>query len=86
MQGIVKPKGLRVARRISAVFPATAAASAVEKVLCLWGLMRRLSGDDAYERYLRHHAAAHPGEAPLSRKEFFRREQERKWSGVRRCC
>ena len=52
----------------------------------LWTFIRRLSGDDAYERYLAHHAAAHAGEAPLSRKEYFKREQERKWGGVRRCC
>jgi len=51
-----------------------------------WKLIRRLSGDDAYERYLRHHSVAHPGETALSRKEYFRREQERKWNGVRRCC
>ncbi len=49
-------------------------------------IIRRLSGDDAWERYLAHHAQAHPGEAPLSRKEFFKREQDRKWGGVRRCC
>lgn len=52
----------------------------------LWSAIRRLSGDDAYERYLAHHAAAHSGEVPLSRKEFFKREQERKWGGIRRCC
>lgn len=52
----------------------------------LWRFIRRVSGDDAYERYLRHHAEAHPGETALGRKEFFRREQERKWNGVRRCC
>jgi uncharacterized short protein YbdD (DUF466 family) len=54
--------------------------------LKLWSLIRQLSGDDAYERYLLHHAQAHAGKPPLSRKEFFKREQERKWSGVRRCC
>lgn len=52
----------------------------------LWRFIRRVSGDDAYERYLRHHAAAHPCDAPLNRKAFFRQEQDRKWSGVRRCC
>jgi uncharacterized short protein YbdD (DUF466 family) len=52
----------------------------------LWQAIRRLSGDDAYERYLSHHATAHPGEPALGRKAFFKREQERKWSGVRRCC
>ncbi|MHB1291004.1 MAG: CstA-like transporter-associated (seleno)protein [Sulfuricella sp.] len=52
----------------------------------LWRVIRRLTGDDAYERYLRHHAEVHPHEMPLGRKEFFKREQDRKWSGVRRCC
>ena len=52
----------------------------------LWRAIRRLSGDDAYERYRAHHSAAHPGEPELSRKAFFKREQERKWNGVRRCC
>lgn len=51
-----------------------------------WAIVRRLSGDDAYERYLTHHAAAHPGEPPLTRREYFKREQERKWGGIRRCC
>ncbi len=48
--------------------------------------IRQLSGDDAYERYLQHHATAHPGELLLTRAEFFKQEQERKWNGVRRCC
>ena len=51
-----------------------------------WNFVRRVSGDDAYERYLLHHAQAHPLEKPLSRKAFFQREQDRKWGGVRRCC
>jgi len=56
------------------------------KLTTAWNIVRRLSGDDAYERYLVHHAHAHANETPLSRKEFFKREQERKWCGVRRCC
>ena len=56
------------------------------RLKALWRTIRRLSGDDAYERYLRHHAAAHPGEPALDRGAFFRQEQERKWNGVRRCC
>jgi uncharacterized short protein YbdD (DUF466 family) len=53
-----------------------------------WNLVRRLSGDDAYERYLVHwceHHAAEGGQ-PLSRQAFFTAEVERKWNGVRRCC
>jgi uncharacterized short protein YbdD (DUF466 family) len=56
----------------------------------LWHLFRRLSGDDAYERYLKHHAEFHASsiDAPavLSRKEFFKYWQESKWEGIKRCC
>jgi uncharacterized short protein YbdD (DUF466 family) len=51
-----------------------------------WQTLRTLSGDDAYERYLVHRLAHHADEAPLSRAEYFRAEQQRKWSGVNRCC
>ncbi len=52
----------------------------------LWRGLRTLSGDDAYERYLEHHAAAHSAEAPLSRRAFFDAEQQRIWSRINRCC
>lgn len=57
-----------------------------QKLSSLLSLLRQLSGDDAYERYLAHHAQAHHDEIPLNRREFFKQEQERKWNGVRRCC
>ncbi|HEY6516083.1 MAG TPA: YbdD/YjiX family protein [Steroidobacteraceae bacterium] len=47
--------------------------------------LRALSGDDAYDRYLTHHACAHAG-PPLSRRAFYREREERKWSGISRCC
>lgn len=56
------------------------------KFLTFWQAVRYLSGDDAYERYLQHHAEHHAGEAPLSRPEFFRQWQDGKWQGTRRCC
>jgi uncharacterized short protein YbdD (DUF466 family) len=52
----------------------------------LWRRIRELSGDDGYERYLAHHAIAHPDVAPLSRALWFAREQQQKWTGVKRCC
>lgn len=52
----------------------------------LWQALRTVSGDDAYERYLAHHAQAHPDVAPLSRCEFYVDEEQRKWSGINRCC
>ena len=52
-----------------------------------WQALRELSGDDAYERYLAHRHAHHAADSPpLSRAEFFRAEQRRKWDGVKRCC
>jgi uncharacterized short protein YbdD (DUF466 family) len=55
-----------------------------------WHIVRRLSGDDAYEQYLKHHADFHAAsvDAPavLSRKEFFKYWQESKWEGIKRCC
>jgi uncharacterized short protein YbdD (DUF466 family) len=52
----------------------------------LWKLLRALATDDAYERYLAHHAQAHGGETPIARREFYLRQQQGKWSGVSRCC
>lgn len=52
----------------------------------LWDFMREVSNDDAYERYLERHRRIHPDVPPLAEKEFFASEQERKWSGVSRCC
>jgi uncharacterized short protein YbdD (DUF466 family) len=51
-----------------------------------WKVLREMTGDDAYERYLAHHAVAHPDMPPLDRAMFFKSEQKRKWEGVRRCC
>lgn len=51
-----------------------------------WHFVRHLSGDDAYERYLAHHASCHAGATPLTRKEYFRDCEKRKWGGIRRCC
>jgi uncharacterized short protein YbdD (DUF466 family) len=51
-----------------------------------WQAIRQLSGDDAYERYLIHHAQHHVDAIPLSKKEFFKKWQDDKWRGVKRCC
>ena len=51
-----------------------------------WGLIRALSTDDAYDKYLLHHAAAHADRPPLSRRAFYINQQKHKWTGVSRCC
>ena len=54
------------------------------RLIRLWRIIRELSGDDAYERYLAHHAVHHAETPPLSRKEYFQRLQQQKWSTIKR--
>jgi uncharacterized short protein YbdD (DUF466 family) len=61
----------------------------VIKVKQLWRVIRRLSGDDAYERYLHHYAHHHQTDTAtplLSKAEFFKQWQDSKWQGIKRCC
>ena len=64
----------------------------LKKLQSFWEIVRRLSGDDAYERYLEHYMLCHQDNDdsecadPLSRAEFFKRWQDEKWSGIKRCC
>lgn len=64
----------------------------LRKLQYFWQLLRRLSGDDAYERYLKHFAehqspdCIHSCEKPLTKKAFFKQWQDEKWNGVKRCC
>lgn len=51
-----------------------------------WRGLRAVLGDDAYERYIAHHAAHHPDAPPLSRRAFYEAEQKRQWSRINRCC
>jgi uncharacterized short protein YbdD (DUF466 family) len=48
--------------------------------------LRQLTGDDAYERYLAHHHQYHADQTVLDRRAFYLAEQQRKWTGVKRCC
>lgn len=62
------------------------------KIKAFWRVVRRLSGDDAYEQYLKHYARHHQTDAcqecppPLSKADFFKQWQDEKWNGVKRCC
>jgi uncharacterized short protein YbdD (DUF466 family) len=58
----------------------------MRRLRSIWQLIRRLSGDDAYERYLKRHYAHHPDQLPLSRAAFFKQWQDGKWQGIKRCC
>ena len=56
----------------------------------IWRVMRRLSGDDAYEQYLKHYAAhqahAFDPQPLLDKKAFYKLWEEDKWKGIKRCC
>ena len=63
-----------------------------DKMKVVWQTVRQLSGEDAYERYLQHHARQHQGQEggachpPLSKAAFYKQWQDDKWNGVKRCC
>ena len=62
------------------------------KLKKFWRIIRRLSGDDAYEQYLKHYARYHQADMghkchlPLSKADFFKQWQNEKWNGIKRCC
>jgi uncharacterized short protein YbdD (DUF466 family) len=58
----------------------------VDAVRGVWRWLRRATGDDAYDRYLEHHAQAHPHDPVMTRAKFYDESQRAKWSGVSRCC
>jgi uncharacterized short protein YbdD (DUF466 family) len=64
----------------------------LNKIKTFWRLVRRLSGDDAYEQYLKHYSLHHQTDTgnechpPLSKAEFFKQWQDEKWNGIKRCC
>lgn len=60
--------------------------AAVRAARCVFDLARGAAGTHAYDDYVAHRRARHPGAPILSREEFFRREFTAKWDGVRRCC
>ena len=62
------------------------AAALLRALRCGWSALRTATGDDAYERYRRYHLARHPGVPLLSRGAFCAQAEQRKWSGVSRCC
>jgi uncharacterized short protein YbdD (DUF466 family) len=49
--------------------------------------VRQIVGAPDYERYLEHHAACHPGQAPLSAREYYADFVRRRFGGgPPRCC
>jgi uncharacterized short protein YbdD (DUF466 family) len=56
-----------------------------------WSVLRQLSGDAAYDNYLRslarlRAAGGHGCGVPLTREEFYLDALRRRYSGASRCC
>jgi uncharacterized short protein YbdD (DUF466 family) len=49
-------------------------------------LLRGVTGDDAYEKYVAHMQATDASQPLMSQKEFFKAQMEQKWSCVSGCC
>jgi uncharacterized short protein YbdD (DUF466 family) len=49
-------------------------------------LLRGVTGDDAYEKYLAHMRSNEPAGTPMTEKEFFKAQMEQKWSCINGCC
>ena len=53
-------------------------------IRALWGWVRAVSGDSAYEAYAAHARAK--GGAPPSRETFYLETLRRRYSTINRCC
>jgi uncharacterized short protein YbdD (DUF466 family) len=52
-----------------------------------FSLLRGVTGDDAYDRYIEHHERTHGDTlAPMTRQEFFKAQLENRWNCVSGCC
>jgi uncharacterized short protein YbdD (DUF466 family) len=49
-------------------------------LLYLWGYLKEISGENAYDRYLAVHARTHPDKPPMSRKDFYRKRMDEKYN------
>jgi uncharacterized short protein YbdD (DUF466 family) len=51
-----------------------------------FSLLRGVTGDDAYEKYLAHQQRTMPDEIPMTASDFFRAQLDQKWNCVSGCC
>ena len=52
----------------------------------VYEFIRRLSGDDLYDLYLKSHKKCSKKHRLMSKKNFYQAMIEKKWSGLKRCC
>jgi len=49
-------------------------------------LLRGVTGDDAYDKYLAHMRTNAQDQTPMSARDFYRAQLENKWSCISGCC
>jgi len=49
-------------------------------------LLRGVTGDDAYDKYVAHMQRTQPGATPMTAGEFFRAQLDQKWNCISGCC
>jgi uncharacterized short protein YbdD (DUF466 family) len=49
-------------------------------------LLRGVTGDDAYEKYVAHHERTQPAHPMMSATEFFQAQLDQKFNCVSGCC
>jgi uncharacterized short protein YbdD (DUF466 family) len=63
-----------------------AASSARQFLSAGLSLLRGVTGDDAYEKYLAHMLRTQPEAKTMTAAEFFRAQLDQKWNCVSGCC
>jgi uncharacterized short protein YbdD (DUF466 family) len=62
------------------------AAGAQRRLRMLLRAVRQIVGAPDYQRYLEHHAAAHPGRLPLTAREYYADFVSRRFGSGPTCC
>jgi uncharacterized short protein YbdD (DUF466 family) len=60
--------------------------SIIDRLRAVAAIVRRILGVPDYERYLAHIRTAHPDQAPMTEREFFRERLEGRAKPGSRCC
>ncbi|MES2677936.1 MAG: YbdD/YjiX family protein [Pseudomonadota bacterium] len=49
-------------------------------------LIKKLNGQNEYQKYLKHFEQHHSHQIPLTKQRFFAQKETEKWNKINRCC
>lgn len=58
----------------------------LKAIKSIYEFLRRLSGDDLYDIYLKKHKQGSKKHKLMSKQKFYQATLDKKWSGIKRCC